>query len=371
VQTSANDSVGGPLEVSLTAVVVNYNAGPLLVDCVRRALAQCEEVVVVDNASADNSIALLGQAFAGNTNLLVVRNPTNLGFAGGCNIGTAHAMSTHVLFLNPDCLLDPRAVARLLDAIESDPAVGMVGGVLVNPDGTEQGGGRRAVPTPWRSLVRAMGLSRFAERWPKLFFDFHLHKQPLPSGPIEVEAISGVCMLVRQSTLAEVGRWDDGYFLHCEDLDLCMRLTRAGRKILFVPNARIVHYKGVCSRGRPIFVEWHKHRGMMLFYRKFFRHQYPGVLMWLVALGVWSRFAAPALFFSGRRLRKFLARMHGCPIRGPAWGNMPPTDAVCSRSPWQSLFRRARVGARTAARRVVRPSTALRLAGALPVGPAP
>ena len=306
VQTSANDSVGGPLDMSLTAIVVNYNAGPLLVDCVRRALAQCGEVIVVDNASADNSIALLEQAFAGNTNLLVVRNPTNLGFAGACNIGTSHAMSTHVLFLNPDCLLDPRTVARLLDALESDPAVGMVGGVLVNPDGTEQGGGRRAVPTPWRSLVRAFGLSRFAKRWPKLFFDFHLHKQPLPNGPIEVEAISGACMLVRQSTLAEVGRWDDGYFLHCEDLDLCMRLTRAGRKILFVPNARIVHYKGVCSRGRPIFVEWHKHRGMIRFYRKFFRHQYPGLFMGLVAMGVWTRFCVTALYYTGVHVRNFI-----------------------------------------------------------------
>lgn len=309
--TSANDSVAGPLDCSLSTVLVNYNAGPLIVECARLALQQCDEVVVVDNASADGSLALLESALADHPALRVVRNASNLGFAAACNIGAAHATATHLLFLNPDCLLGPRAVARLVDALESDTNVAMVGGLLVNPDGSEQGGGRRAVPTPWRSFVRAFGLSRFANRWPKLFFDFHLHKQPLPARPIEVEAISGACMLLRASTLTEVGAWDDDYFLHCEDLDLCTRLTRAGKKILFVPNARIVHHKGVSSRARPIFVEWHKHRGMLRFYRKFFRHQYPGVFMWLVVVGVWSRFTLLAAYYFGRRVRRALGRLHG------------------------------------------------------------
>jgi len=308
--TSANDSVAGPLAHALCAVVVNYNAGPLIVECVHLALQQCDEVVVVDNASADGSVALLESAFADNLAFRVVCNTTNLGFAAACNIGAAHATATHLLFLNPDCMLAPRAVARLVDALESDPNVGMVGGLLVNPDGSEQGGGRRAVPTPWRSFVRAFGLSRFADRWPKLFFDFHLHKQPLPPRPIEVEAISGACMLLRASTLTDIGGWDDAYFLHCEDLDLCIRLTRAGRKILFVPGARILHHKGVSSRARPIFVEWHKHRGMLRFYRKFFRHQYPGAFMWVVAVGVWSRFALAAAYYTGLRIRRALGRAH-------------------------------------------------------------
>jgi GT2 family glycosyltransferase len=306
--TSANDSIAGPLAHALSAVVVNYNSGSLIVECVRLALQQCDEVVVVDNASADGSVALLESAFADNLAFRVVRNATNLGFAVACNIGAAHATATHLLFLNPDCLLGPRAVARLVDALESAANVAMVGGLLVNPDGSEQGGGRRAVPTPWRSFVRAFGLSRFADRWPKLFFDFHLHKQPLPPGPIEVEAISGACMFLRASTLADIGEWDEDYFLHCEDLDLCIRLTRAGRKILFVPHARIVHHKGVSSRARPIFVEWHKHRGMLRFYRKFFRHQYPGAFMWLVAVGVWLRFALVAAYSTGLRVRRALGR---------------------------------------------------------------
>ena len=130
--------------------------------------------------------------------------------------------------------------------------VGMVGGLLVNEDGTEQGGGRRTVPTPWRSFVRAFGLQRFANCWPKLFYDFHLHKQPLPDSPIEVEAISGACMLVKRDVMEDVGLWDEGYFLHCEDLDWCMRFRQKGWKILFVPDARISHALGACSQFRTL-----------------------------------------------------------------------------------------------------------------------
>ena len=99
-------------------------------------------------------------------------------------------------------------------------------------------------------------------------------------------------MLARREALTSVGLLDAKYFMHCEDLDWCMRFRRAGWRILFAPNATVLHHKGVCSRARPIFVEWHKHRGMMRFYKKFFLHQYPGALMWLVAGGVWLRFGA-------------------------------------------------------------------------------
>lgn len=170
----------------------------------------------------------------------------------------------------------------------------MVGGLLENCDGTEQAGGRRAVPTPWRSFVRAFGLHRFSHRWPSLFFDFHLHKQPLPVEPIVVEALSGACMLIKREALDNVGLWDESYFLHCEDLDLCMRFRQKGWKIMFVPGARLTHFLGKCSEDCPVFVEWHKHKGMIHFYRKFFKHQYPGVLMWLVILGVWLRFVLVA-----------------------------------------------------------------------------
>ena len=299
----------------ISVVIVNYNAGPLLSACIGAALPQVDEVVIVDNASSDDSLARLNTRFSDDARLRIIRNRRNLGFAVACNQGAAAAKGDEVMFLNPDCVLDANAVSRLHDVLKGDPEggpeVGMVGGLLVNPDGTEQGGARRAIPTPWRSFVRAFGFSRLTHRFPRLFFDFHLHNQPLPEKPVEVEAISGACMLVRRQVMVEVGPWDEGYFLHCEDLDWCMRFRQTGYRIVFVPAARITHALGVCGRARPIFVEWHKHRGMMRFYRKFFRRQYPGILMGLVALGVWTRFAMKAACHGVQRAGRMLGSGRG------------------------------------------------------------
>ena len=285
---------------TLSTIIVNYNAGPLLRKCVDSLLA-CPvdiEIIVVDNASSDASLDGLQDL----SQVRVIRNPANVGFAGACNIGAQASCAPFLLFLNPDCFFQPDAIVPLLAGLQSGDRVGMVGGLLVNEDGTEQGGGRRAVPTPWRSLVRAFGLQRFANRWPKLFYDFHLHKLPLPDSPIEVEAISGACMLVKREAMEDVGLWDEGYFLHCEDLDWCMRFRQKGWKILFVPDARIYHTLGACSQSRRVFVEWHKHKGMLRFYRKFFRHQYPGLLMGLVVAGVWLRFGLAVVYSTARRV---------------------------------------------------------------------
>jgi GT2 family glycosyltransferase len=287
---------------TVSAVIVNFNAEQWVVDCLTSVLPHVSEVLLIDNASTDASIVACSLSFVGETKLRIIRNEANFGFAIACNNGSKQANSNLLLFLNPDCRLNPRAVSELVRVLESDRSVGMVGGLLLNPDGSEQGGGRRAIPTPWRSFVRAFGLYRFANRWPRLFFDFHLHKQPLPTQPIEVEAVSGACMLVKRSAMEDVGSWDEGYFLHCEDLDLCMRFRQKGWKILFVPSARVTHALGISSRSRPIFVEWHKHKGMMRFYRKFFRHQYPNILMAVVALGVWLRFGLVATIHIAKRL---------------------------------------------------------------------
>lgn len=288
----------------VSTVIVNYNAGPLLVECVRTALAQSSQVVVIDNDSSDSSMSLLATQFPAENRLVMRHEGKNLGFAAGCNVGLGLATQPCLLFLNPDCILGPESLGRMVEVLESDANIGMVGGMLTNLDGSEQGGGRRAVPTPWRSLVRAFGLTRLSNRWPKLFFDFHLHEQPLPSSPIEVEAISGAQMLVKRTAIDVVGPWDEAYFLHCEDLDWCMRFRQQGMKILFVPDVRVIHHLGHCGRNRPIFVAWHKHKGMLRFYKKFFRHQYPGILMWLVTLGVWLRFSGLALYYTAKDIRR-------------------------------------------------------------------
>lgn len=293
----------------ISTIIVNYNAGDLLRTCVD-SLLNCPlevEIIVVDNASADGSL----NALMGLPQVQVIRNTANIGFAAACNVGSRVATAPLLLFLNPDCFFKPGALMELLEAMNLEARVGMVGGFLTNLDGTEQAGGRRAVPTPWRSFVRAFGLARFANRWPRLFFDFHLHKQKLPDHAIEVEAISGACMMVKREAMQDVGEWDEGYFLHCEDLDWCMRFRQHGWKILFVPSAQITHVLGVCSRSRPVFVQWHKHKGMMRFYRKFFQHQYPSFLMGIVSIGVWLRFGLLASYITAKRAGRALGLGRG------------------------------------------------------------
>lgn len=280
--------------IPLSAVIVNFNAGQRIVDCVDSIISEVDEVIVVDNGSTDGSLDALERIYSGQAELRIIRNNDNLGFARACNRGLAMSTAHSVLFLNPDCVVQNGSLRALYECLHSNAANGLVGGMLLNADGSEQAGGRRAVPTPWRTLTRSLGLTHFAGRYPRVFSDFLLHKQPVPQKPIEVEAISGACMLVHREALADVGLLDEEYFMHCEDLDWCMRFRQRGWSIRFVPDARITHFKGTCSSSRPIRVEWHKHRGMVRFYRKFFRHQYPGVLMAVVAVGVWLRFSVIA-----------------------------------------------------------------------------
>lgn len=244
-----------------------------------------------------------------------IDNNKNLGFSKACNIGARKAEGDYVLFLNPDCLLHRNSLEKMLYVIDTQNDVGIVGPYLLNEDGSEQAGGRRAVPTPWRSLVRLFGLSYLSKRYPRFCSDFNLHTQPLPKKPLDVEAISGSCMLVRSEAMKQVGLLDEGYFMHCEDLDWCMRFRQKEWKILFVPFAPVIHYKGLSSSGCPIFVEWHKHKGMVRFYRKFFKNQYPVTIMWLVIIGVWLRFCAVSVNYNIHLLKNsIIARERKCAL---------------------------------------------------------
>lgn len=280
----------------LTSVVtVNFNAGEILAASANAVLASTPrvELFVVDNASTDDSLAHLKEKAVPGHWLYVLRAGSNLGFARATNLGLRSARGDMVLLLNPDCIVQPDTVARLRAVLDAHPEAGMAGPLILNPDGSEQAGCRRAVPTPWRALMRTLGLGRF--RPGGVFDDFVLTGRPLPPGPTPVEAISGAFMLVRRSALEKIGALDEGYFLHCEDLDWCMRFREAGQKILFVPDVAVVHHKGACSKDRPLRVLWHMHRGMIRFYGKFFRDRYPLPMMWLVYAGVWLRFAGQAL----------------------------------------------------------------------------
>lgn len=295
----------------ISVIIVNYNAGKTLVDCISSVINHVDEIVIADNTSVDDSLKSVENFFSDSPKLHIIRNSDNLGFAKACNIGYRISSGTSILFLNPDCILEPDTVELLNHCLRSDAAIGMVGGLILNEDGSEQAGGRRMIPTPLSSITRAFGLSWLSVRYPLIFPDFNLHKQPLPDSPTGVEAISGSCMLVKKSALEDVGLLDESYFMHCEDLDWCMRFRQNGWKILFVPEAKVLHHKGTCSISRPIFVEWHKHKGMIRFYHKFFQDQYPRVLMGLVTVTVWMRFGAVTVYHGVRQVARRLGVLRG------------------------------------------------------------
>ena len=276
----------------VSAVIVNFNSGPLVLQAIEAVLtcSMAVEVIVSDNGSTDGSTDLVTELARRDPRVRLIRNAENLGFARANNIGLEQGTGDYLLVLNPDCVLQPGTLETMVEALRADPQVGMAGCLIENPDGTEQPGCRRSIPTPLSSLATFSRLDRILPRLvPRK--QVHLNREPLPTEPVLVEAISGAFMLIRREAMEDVGLFDDGYFLHCEDLDWCARFSRRGWKILFVPQARAVHFKGTCSKDRPLFVLWHKHKGMVRFFRKFQYQDHALPFNWFVMGGIWSRFA--------------------------------------------------------------------------------
>lgn len=262
----------------VSVIIVNYNGGAYLslgVESVLQSTVDCE-VVIIDNASQDDSLGLLNP----DPRITIVKNEHNRGFARANNQVLDLARSDYILFLNPDCVIKPDTLADMLKVMTNYPNVGMAGCRILNSDGSEQAGCRRRIPTPQRLFFQLLGGAE----------PYLQNHEPLPDVPIKVEAISGAFMLVRKSALAKVGPMDETFFMHCEDLDWCIRFQKAGFDILFVPNLEIIHAKGICSQSRPIAVEWHKHKGMVSLYRKHFAVDYSPLALFFFRLAIWSRF---------------------------------------------------------------------------------
>lgn len=279
-------------EPVVSVIIVNFNAGKLLSQSVKSVLASNipVSIYVVDNASQDNSLQFLEPII---DKIKLIKNNQNLGFAGAANLVLSDTInSKYLLFLNPDCLINPDTISKFVAVMDKNSQAGMAGCVVRNSDGSEQGSSRRSVPTPWRTFIQVFQLNKL---FPKYFQSFLLTNQALPSKPIAIEGISGSCMFVRRTALDIVGAMDEDYFLHCEDLDWFMRFRANNFSILFIPNIEIIHFKGICSTKNPIKVEWYKHRGMVKFYKKFFRYKYPFILFWGVITMVWLRFISVAI----------------------------------------------------------------------------
>jgi len=292
----AKTATAGIDSATVSAIIVNFNAGDHLRIAVQSLLRQDPppgEIIVVDNRSRDDSLARLRAAVA-DTRVRIVALERNTGFASACNEGIRLAARGDVLLMNPDCDMPAGTLKRLVAALDAHPGAGMAGPRTVNPDGSEQRGARREIPTPGRVFARFLGLHRLMPRHPR-FRDFNQVDQPLPDRPVAVPAISGSCFLARRVAIDRVGLLDSArFFMHFEDLDWCLRFTQMGFEVLFVPDAIVRHVGGVSSATRPVRVELYKHVSWVRFLRKHFTAYYPSAFMALVVALVFARFGLVA-----------------------------------------------------------------------------
>lgn len=238
----ASGNTLGPLNVR--AVVVNFNAGAHLVDCVASLMAGgVTDIVVVDNASTDDSRRLLVDRHG---EVAWVDAGGNLGYGRAANLGAAGS-SSDVLVCNPDLVVTPDAVRLLAARLRSDDDLGLVGPRLHNRDGTIYPSART-----FPDLVDAMGHgllglvlphNPFTRRYRLLDWDHHDARR--------VDWVSGACVLIRRQAWDEIGGFDPSYFMYMEDVDLCWRAHRSGWDVIYEPAAEVTHAQGISTRLHP------------------------------------------------------------------------------------------------------------------------
>ena len=266
----------------VSVIVVCADSGPSLRDCARRALDSAVplELIVIDNGSTDGMPQSVEHAYADDSRLKVIYNHANLGFGPAVNRAAAAAKGEHLLVLNPDCLLEPNTLTRMLDTLDEYPQAGIVGAVVCAADGTPDPASYRRDPLLRQALATLLG----ARGGMNIEGD-------IPTGVVTAEAVSGALMLLPRKVFEQLGGFDETYFLHCEDLDLCRRARDAGYTVLLAGDVRVLHGKGGSSRHRPVFVSRHKHRGMWRWFRKFDPAARNPLVAGAVWLGIWTHFA--------------------------------------------------------------------------------
>ena len=284
-------------------VVVAADSGPLLRDCVESVLANDAplELVLVDNASRDGVVDDVAAAHLRDARLRVIRNRANIGFGPACNRGAADARGDLLVFLNPDCRVPGDLVPRLRRSLEQAPGIGVLGVDVTDSAGHSARGNRRRDPSLRRAFATLTGLARFESSRP------HWQGVEMPAGGTSgieaVEAVSGACLVLPRLAFDAVGGFDEGYFLHAEDLDLCRRVRDAGWRVAIDHDIRVVHEQGSSSRARPLFVARHKHRGMWRYFTKFDPAARNPLLRALVWCGIRAHFVAKAALIALRRSR--------------------------------------------------------------------
>jgi hypothetical protein len=266
----------------VSVVMVVYMTGEAMDESLACVLgdSRVDELVIVDNGSSLAEGARLRGIAERNRRVVLITGQGNVGFARGANLGARRATGEVLVFLNPDAFLQPGCIDGLTRAIEGRPVPCLVGGRVLNADRTEQRGARRGDITPISALMSLSHLAKRVPAWSR--YEVHWEKDAAPEGVAAIPTISGACFCMRREDFDAVGGFDEGYFLHVEDVDLCWRVRKAGGLVLFQPEAEVIHL-GHTSRASPIRVEFHKGVGLARYFRKRAATIGQTVLAWLLS----------------------------------------------------------------------------------------
>ena len=283
------------MTADIAAVVVTHHSASTIEDCLARLRAAegVAAIRVVDNASRDDTVAVVQRHATADPRVRFVANPDNPGFAVACNQGAADAGEgvAWLAFVNPDCMVEPDTLVRLRAHAQELDGNALLGADLVGEDGRRDGAARRRDPD-FGAMLRSPAAARL-----DVARDETRSLQ-------QVDAVSGALMLVPEILFKRIGGFDPGYRLHAEDLDLCRRVRAAGAAIAVANDVSVLHVRGVSSRARPVFVEWHKHRGLWRYFRKF---EAPGrglSTRMAVFLAIFARFPLAAVAGAFKRMSR-------------------------------------------------------------------
>ncbi len=266
----------------IAAVVVTHESASSIDDCLMRLRVAhgVHEIRVVDNASTDDTMEIVQRHALQDARLRFIANPDNPGFAVGCNQGARDTQASWLAFVNPDLMVEADTLSRLRAHAVGTAGEAILGVDLVDEDGVRDAAARRRDPV-FAAMLRSPGAaSRLG-----VAADDGQALQP-------VDIISGALMLMPRALFDRIGGFDEGYRLHAEDMDLCRRARDAGALVAVANDIRVLHLRGVSSRARPVFVEWHKHRGLWRYFRTFEAAKQGPVTQLGVLAAIWLHFGA-------------------------------------------------------------------------------
>jgi GT2 family glycosyltransferase len=274
--------------MQFSIVIVNYNVKHFLLQClqsVQKAIAGIEaEVFVVDNASSDNSAEMVKEKFPW---VNLIANIENTGFSCANNQAVRLAKGIFVLLLNPDTLVEEDTFVKCLEFMNQTPDAGALGVKMINGNGEFLPESKRALPIPSVAFYKIFGLSKLFPR-SKKFGSYHLTY--LDNSKIQsVEVLSGAFMFIRKHVLDEIGLLDETFFMYGEDIDLSYRIIKAGYKNYYLPETRIIHYKGESTKKGSINYVVVFYKAMQIFAKKHFTNKKSFLLTWILNIAIWLR----------------------------------------------------------------------------------